>query len=96
MDIKDFYLKTPMARYKYMRLQTTNMLNNVIKHYQLTDLTTPDGYIYCEIKKGMYGLPQVGIIAQQLLEKRLKQHRSTKVQQHPACGNTTQDQFPSP
>jgi hypothetical protein len=51
-----------------MRLQIANMPNNVIKHYHLTDLATPDGYIYCKIQKGMYGLPQAGIIAQQLLE----------------------------
>jgi hypothetical protein len=50
------------------------MPGNVIKYYQLMDLTTPDGYVYCEIQKGIYGLPQAGIIAQQLLEKQLQQH----------------------
>jgi hypothetical protein len=74
MDIKDFYLNTPMARYKYMRLQIVDMPEDVIAHYKLTDISTHDGYIYCEIQKGMYGLPQAGIIAQQLLEKRLKAH----------------------
>ncbi len=74
MDIKDFYLNTPMAQYKYMQLQIADMPNNVIKHYHLTDLATPDEYIYCKIQKGMYGLPQAGIMAQQLLEKRLQQH----------------------
>jgi hypothetical protein len=39
------------------------------------NLATPDGHVYCEIQKGMYGLPQAGIIAQQLLEKRLQQHK---------------------
>ncbi len=69
MDVKDFYLNTPMARYKYMQLQIVNMPNNVIKHYHLTDLATPDGYVYCKIQKRMYDLPQAGIIAQQMLEK---------------------------
>jgi hypothetical protein len=57
-----------------MQLQIANMPNNVIKHYQLTNLVIPDGYVYCEIQKGMYGLPQARIIAQQLLEKRLQKH----------------------
>ncbi len=37
---------------------------------------TPDGYVYCEIQKGMYGLPQVGIsiIAQELLKERLARY----------------------
>ncbi len=43
MDIKDFYLNTPMARYKNMQLQIANMPDNGIKHYHLTDLATPDG-----------------------------------------------------
>jgi hypothetical protein len=29
------------------------MPNDVIKHYNLTDLATLDGYIYCKIQKGM-------------------------------------------
>jgi len=74
MDIKDFYLNTPMARYKYMQLCIANMPDNVIKHYNLRDKATPTGYIYCEIQKGMYGLPQAGIFAQQLLEERLEKH----------------------
>ncbi len=69
MDIKDFYLNTPMARYKYMQLHIADMPDNVIEHYNLRDKATPNGYIYCKIQKGMYGLPQAGIIAQQLLKE---------------------------
>ncbi|KAL7523922.1 hypothetical protein ACHAXR_000362 [Thalassiosira sp. AJA248-18] len=32
---------------------------------------TADGHVYVEIRRGMYGLPQAGLIAQELLEKRL-------------------------
>jgi hypothetical protein len=54
-----------------MGLHIADMPDNVIKHYKLTYLTTPDGHIYCEIQKGMYSLPQAWIIAQQLLEEQL-------------------------
>jgi hypothetical protein len=74
MDIKNFYLCTPMTRYKYMQLKLADMSDDVIAHYKLQDVATPDGYIYCEIRKGMYGLPQAGILAQELLAKRLKEH----------------------
>jgi hypothetical protein len=74
MDIKDFYLNTPMAQYKYMQLRIANMPNDVIKHNNLTALATPDGYISQKIQKGVYSLPHAEIIAQQLLEKRLGQH----------------------
>ncbi len=33
MDIKDFYLNTPMARYEYMQLKILDMPNDVIEHY---------------------------------------------------------------
>ncbi len=35
MDIKDFYLNTPMSRYKYMILKLSDMPDDVIEHYNL-------------------------------------------------------------
>jgi hypothetical protein len=72
MDIKDFYLNTTMAWYECMQLRLSDMPDDVIPHYKLNEIATPEGYIYCEIRKGMYRLPQAGIIAQQLLEERLE------------------------
>ncbi len=57
-----------------MQLWIADMPEDIIAHYKLIDIATHDGYIYCKIQKGMYGLPQAGIIAQQLLKKRLKAH----------------------
>ena len=74
MDIMDFYLNTPMARYKYMQLHLADMPEDVIEHYQIANKATPEGYVYCKIQKGMYGLPLAGIIAQQLLKEHLHKH----------------------
>jgi hypothetical protein len=74
MDIKNFYLCMPMSQYKYMRLKLLDVLEDVIEQYKLVNIATPDGYVYCKIQKGMYGLPQAGIIAQELLAKWLKEH----------------------
>ena len=63
-----------MKRFEYMRLKLSDMPEDVIEHYKLRKISTPDGFIYCEIQKGMYGLPQAGIIAQELLEERLAKH----------------------
>jgi hypothetical protein len=102
MDIKDFYLNTPMARYKYMQLRIADMPEDVIKHYNLRDRATPDGYGHCEIQKGMYGLPQAGIIAQQLLEECLQKHGYRQSQTtpglwkhdtHPICFSLVVDNF---
>ena len=47
---------------------------SVISHYNLGEKSTPDRYVYVAIKRGMYGLPQSGILAQALLETRLNAH----------------------
>jgi hypothetical protein len=35
MDIKDFYLRTPMKRAEYMRLKISDIPEEVIQHYNL-------------------------------------------------------------
>ncbi len=50
------------------------MPEDIIEHYKLRNIATLDRYVYCEIRQGMYDLPQAGIIAQELLAKRLKEH----------------------
>ncbi len=46
---------------------------DIIDHYGLLDKVL-HGYVYIEICKGMYGLPQAGILANKLLKKRLAKH----------------------
>ena len=71
IDAKDFYLNTPMARSEYMHLKLSNLPKSVVQHYNLAEKATRDGYVYVDIKQGMYGLPQAGLIVQQLIEKQL-------------------------
>ncbi len=63
LDVKDFYLNTPMTRYEYMRIKLTDIPEEIIVEYKLREIATSDGYVYIKIRKGMYGLPQAGIIA---------------------------------
>jgi len=73
-DIKNFYLNTPLTRHEYVRLKLSDIPEEVIQEYRLQEKANADGSVYIEIRKGMYGLPQVGLLAQQLLEKRLETH----------------------
>ena len=50
------------------------MPNNFIDKYNLRSIATKDGYVYAECRRGMYELPQSGILAQRLLEERLAKH----------------------
>jgi hypothetical protein len=58
-----------------MQLNITDIPDEITQEYKLMSLVTQDGYVYCEITRGMYGLPQAGIITQELLEKRLAEYR---------------------
>ena len=71
IDIKDFYLMTPMKRSKYLRMKLELFPQDIIDEYNLHDKADADGNVFCEVRQGMYGLPQAGIITQQLLEERL-------------------------
>jgi hypothetical protein len=75
LDLKDFYLNTPMKRYEYICLKISGIPKEIIQEYNLQELVTEDGYVYCKICKGMYGLPQTDIIAQELLQERLAKVR---------------------
>ena len=74
LDIKDFYLNTPLERYEYVKIALVDIPQDIIDEYGLMEKATPDGYVYTEVRKGMYGLPHAGLIAQELLEKRLNKH----------------------
>ncbi len=63
-----------MSQYKYMRMKLLDMPEDVIAHYKLLNIATPDEHVYCEIRQGMYSPPQAGIIMQELVTKRLKEH----------------------
>ena len=74
VDIKDFYLNTPMKKPEYMRLKITDIPDKIIEQYNLCELVDNDRYVYCKLSKGMYRLPQAGIIAQELLAERLAKY----------------------
>jgi hypothetical protein len=90
MDIKDFYLNTPMKRPDYMRLKITDIPNDVIEQYNLKALVTHDRYVYCKISKGMYGLPQAGITGTSLA-KRLAEMVTTRARSSMASRNIKPD-----
>jgi hypothetical protein len=72
ININNFYLNTPLERYKYMVVLIASLPQELINKYGLDELAV-DGKIYIEIQKGMYGLPRAGILANKLLQHRLAQ-----------------------
>jgi hypothetical protein len=70
MDIKNYYLSTPLPRFEYMKMLLSRFPEEIVQKYNLNALAV-DGWVYIEIRKGMYGLKQAGLLANQLLQTRL-------------------------
>jgi hypothetical protein len=73
LDVKHVYLGTPMDSFEYMRIPTKLIPYEIIDQHNLLPLVS-DGHVYIEVQKCMYGLPQSGILANQLLARRLDIH----------------------
>jgi hypothetical protein len=75
-DLNDFYLGTPMTRQEYMRIFINSIPQSIVYQYHLLDLVH-NGFILIEISRGMYGLPQAGILSYNQLVAHLATHGYT-------------------
>ena len=82
LDVKNYYLGTPMDDYEYMFIPITSIPDEIIAYYKLCDLVH-NGRVYIEIRRGMYGLPQAGILAEQQLTRFLATYGYAPVRHTP-------------
>ncbi len=75
IDITNFYLNTPLEWYEYLKMKLTNISQEVTNKYNLKLKATADKYVYIKVDKGMYGIPQAGILTLNLLKECLNKHR---------------------
>jgi len=71
LDIKNFYLTAALDYYEYMKIPLA-LLPEWIKNN--LDTNARDGFVFLEIGRAVWGLPQAGILANKLLRKQLKPH----------------------
>eukprot|EP00978_Attheya_sp_CCMP212_P020673 scaffold59435_cov43-Attheya_sp.AAC.3 len=69
-DAAIFYLGTPLPDSKFMHIPVKIIPERIMIQYNLNRLVH-NGYVMVQIKKGMYGLPQAGILANKRLCKHL-------------------------
>jgi hypothetical protein len=70
IDIKNYYIGTPLPRFEYMKMLLSRFPEEIIQKYNLNTLAV-DGWVYIEIRKGMHSLKQGGLLSNQLLQTRL-------------------------
>jgi len=64
---------SPLKRPEYAKIKLSDIPEEVITEYKLHQFATPDGWVYVQVTRAMYGLPQAGSLGQDQLEKRLNQ-----------------------
>ena len=65
---------TLLSQPEYILVKLSGIPNEIINEYNLKDKATKDGSVYIVVNRGMYDLPQSGLLANQLLEKQLNKH----------------------
>ncbi len=70
IDLKNFYLDTPMPDPEYVCIKITDISAEFIEEYKLVGRDC-EGWINFKICQGCYGLPQAGILANDLFRFRL-------------------------
>jgi hypothetical protein len=73
LDIKNFYLTTPLDRFEYMKMPISLFPSWTREQYNL-NTHAKNGFVYLEMRNVVWGLPQAGILANKLLRKRLLPH----------------------
>jgi hypothetical protein len=73
LDIGNFYLSATLDRYEYMKMPLNLFPPWIIAQYDLHNKVV-GGFVYLQMRKAVWGLPQAGILANKLLRKRLAPH----------------------
>ena len=73
LDLKDHFLQSnlPPGQREYMRIHSKYFDKEFRLLSDIDDKIADDGYVYCEIQKGIYGLKQAAILAYKLIVERL-------------------------
>ena len=63
VDIKDFFLNNELPEPVYIRFKQDTIPREFWDQHNLDEYADEDGYVYGAVRKGMYGLPQAGRVA---------------------------------
>jgi hypothetical protein len=68
LDMKNFYLTAPLDWFEYMKMLLSLFPSWTKEQYNL-DRLAKNGFVYLEMRRAIWGLPQAGILANKLLCK---------------------------
>ena len=69
-DISDFYLNTTLTCWEYVKLNLRDIPDEITNEHNLKQKEV-NGFIYVEVRKEIYGLPQSNLLSNKLLQQNL-------------------------
>ena len=66
------FLQSVLPDPEYMRIHGKYFFSDIRKQYNIDSIINDDGYVYCKIIKGMYGLKQAAMLGREHIIKVLK------------------------
>ena len=72
LEIKDYFLQSYLEDPEYLRIYSKYLFEEIRIKYNINELIAPDSYVYCRVKRGLYGLKQAAKLAREQLIKHLK------------------------
>jgi hypothetical protein len=88
LNIKNFYLLVLLDRHEHMHIPIDLFPPWILNQYDLMR-KVHNGHIYMDMRRTVWGLPQAGILANKLLQKRLAPHRYYECKQIPGLWKHT-------
>ena len=55
-DLKDFFMQSFLEEPVYIRIHGKYFFKDIQQKYNIDKITSEEGYVYCKILRGMYGL----------------------------------------
>ena len=92
MNISNVYLMTPLKQPEYIHISIRDIPEEIINKYKLREIVDNKVSIHIQSNCGIYGLPRAGLLANELLEKRLNKRGYQQIKLVP--GFWTHDWIP--
>ena len=74
IDIRDYFLQSILNDPEYLHIDGKYFFSDVRAKYNIDEIIAPDGYVYCKVKKGLYGLKQAARLAHDQLVLHFKKY----------------------
>ena len=83
LDVNDFFLQSFLEEPEFLRIHSKYFFEDIRQKYNIDSIINKDGYVYCRVNRGLYGLKQAAKLAREQLIKHLEPYGYSPTKQAP-------------